>query len=146
MVIKTIFLNRIIKYCSNVEKNILNYTPRRKSKIFKEVTIIFSNFNNIQKIINKKLYKTFLKLLHFKAYWEKPVPPTKQRYLNYFLKNGEVVKFIRLNKVPNFLWKFKLPLKYAFYKFLVLTQRKKQKDLERLSNKWKMEELPIINS
>jgi hypothetical protein len=112
----------------------------KKSKILKEMTILFSTFDKLQKLINKNLYRLFLKLLIFKANWEKPIPRLKAKRIIFYLKNGQQVQMIRSNKIPNFLWKYSSLLKFYFYKFLIISQRKKIKELESMSNKWRVED------
>jgi hypothetical protein len=113
---------------------------KKSSKILKQMTIIFSTFEKLQKLINKNLYKVFLKLLKFKAGWEKPLPVIKPKRIIFNLKNGQQVQMIRFNKFPNFLWKYSNSLKFYFYKLLIIAQRKKIKELETISNKWRVED------
>jgi hypothetical protein len=85
--------------------------------------------------------KHFFKNLMRKANWENPLLKVgKNRYMRYFLKDGNVVVMKRERLAKNFFWKYSVPLKYYFKKFFVYASRIKEMEYESISRKWQIEE------
>ena len=60
------------------------------------------------------------------------------KIITFYIKNGTTVEFKKENIAKNLLWKFVFPLKYYFASYRNKVMRKKQKELESISSKWKI--------
>lgn len=87
------------------------------------------------------MIRSFFVNLGQKADWEHPKNKGKVKITKYFLKTGEVVSVKREKISKNYLWKYYKPLKYYFLAYKQKCLTLKEKDLEKISKKWQIEEL-----
>jgi hypothetical protein len=75
-----------------------------------------------------------------KIQWENPQRIGKVKFIKFFLKTGEIVSMKRERITRNYLWKYSKPLKYYLLRLKLIANRIKEKELEKLSKKWQIEE------
>ncbi len=92
------------------------------------------------RIIEKSYKLKLIKQLKIKKKWNSPEVTMKSKTITYHLLNGETTTVNHHHQVSNFLWKYGRPLKYYFLKMFHTVSKLKEKELEKKSKKWIIQE------